>query len=330
MSNVLITGGGGFLGLHLASKLLGQGHRVSLLDNFQRGVKDIAFREVLRHPNASLFTGSCLDEGLLSRLPRDFDNIFHLAAIVGVRNVESSPSLVITENIRAVDSMLQFASSQRTLNRFLYASTSEVAAGALENFELPIPSPESFPLALTDLTRPRSSYALSKMAGEALCHYAEVPTTIFRPHNIYGPRMGLSHVIPELLKRAYEAPTGSGIPVSSIHHTRTFCFVEDAVEMLSAIMKEKSCEDTTLNIGTQEPEMSIEGVAKICFSVVGKEQFVLNAGEDEGSPVRRAPDMTLLESLIGAVPRTSIEAGISRTFDWYREMFRDLESPLSK
>lgn len=324
LSNVLITGGGGFLGLHLANNLLSKGFQVSLLDNFQRGVKDIALRKVVEHPNASLITGSCSDSSLLSRLPRDFDTIFHLAAIVGVRNVESTPRLVITENIKAVDSMLEFASNQRKLDRFLFASTSEVAAGALENFELPIPSPESYPLAITDLARPRSSYALSKMAGEALCHYSELPTTIFRPHNLYGPRMGLSHVIPELLKKAHEAPASSGVPVSSIRHTRTFCFIEDAVEMLVAIMAKKSCEGATLNLGTQEPEITIEELATLCFAAVGKEQFVLDAGVDEGSPTRRAPDMKLLESRIGTLPRTPIESGIIRTFQWYRNTFPDL------
>ena len=85
---------------------------------------------------------------------------------------------------------------------FVFASTSEVYAGSLEHFGLPIPTPETAPLGLPDLGRPRTTYMLSKIYGEALCRHAGLPFTILRPHNLYGPRMGMAHVIPELHARA--------------------------------------------------------------------------------------------------------------------------------
>ena len=305
------------MALHLANRLLAGGYAVHLVDNFLRGVQDEDLRVVLARPEVTFSEIDCLDAAAVAHLPTDFDYIFHLAAIIGVGHVEERPADVVTDNLYLLENLLDHADRQDRLTRFMFPSTSEVYAGTLEHFDLPIPTPESTPLAVTDLCRPRTSYLLSKVCGEALCHFRPVPTTIFRPHNVYGPRMGTVHVVPGQLKKAYEYPAGSAIPVPSIEQTRTFCYVDDAVEMLMRMMESPACEGQTMNLGNQEPEVTIREVVEICYRTVGKNQSIDPKPAPAGSPARRCPDMSQTISLIGDSPSVSLEEGIRRTYDWY-------------
>ena len=151
----------------------------------------------------------------LADLGSDYTHVFHLAAIVGVGHVLERPYATLRDNVRLLDVVLDFARRQSALARFLFASTSEVYAGSLEHLDMPVPTPEDTPLALPSLAHPRTSYMLSKLYGEALVRHGGVPFTIFRPHNVYGPRMGLSHVVPQLLEKAHRAPDGGTLEVFS-------------------------------------------------------------------------------------------------------------------
>jgi nucleoside-diphosphate-sugar epimerase len=215
--------------------------------------------------------------------------------------------------------MIDFARKQKKLARFLFASTSEVYAGTLKYFNLTFPTPEATPLAITDLSLPRTSYMLSKIYGEALCQQSGLPFTLFRPHNVYGPRMGMAHVIPEQLRNAHEAKNREKIDVYSANHTRCFCYIDDAVEMLFRMMVNDGCEGKTLNLGTQNPELQIKEVVQKCFSVVGKELLINEKPATQGSPIRRAPDMKETSSLIGFESKVNLYSGIEKTYDWYKK-----------
>jgi nucleoside-diphosphate-sugar epimerase len=317
MNNALITGGAGFLGLNIARTLLDHGFRVVLVDNFSRKSKDLEILAVLKHPKCDLLELDLTEDKNLSSIGDGFTHVIHLASIVGVRNVEANPENVVHSNVKMMKNMIQLSRNQKNLQRFLYASTSEVYAGALENFNLEIPTPESSPLALSDLKSTRTSYMLSKILGEHLCHLSGLPMTIIRPHNIYGPRMGLSHVIPEQLKSGYFSPPQSEVLAQSIHHTRTFCFIDDAVDMIYRILQSPACEGKTLNVGSTGPEIAIGDVVQICLDVVGKNQRV-QAGEDNpGSPARRRPDVSQTTNLIGKLNNTPLKEGIGETYKWY-------------
>jgi UDP-glucose 4-epimerase len=314
----LITGGAGFIGLHLAQRLAAAGHTLHLVDNFARGVEDSELSALAKLPNVELFKKDVLAPGALDDLPADYDYVYHLAAIIGVANVMKRPYAVLGDNVTMLLALLAFARKQSKLRRFVFASTSEVYAGLLENFELPIPTPESVALGLPDLKHPRTSYMLSKIYGEALCHQSGLPFTLVRPHNFYGPRMGLSHVVPELLKRAYAAKDGDALEVFSVDHRRTFCFVEDAVTMLELSAASERCAGETLNLGTQSPEITIGELAQKVIETVGRRLTIVPKPATSGSPARRCPDMTKTAELTGYRSRISLEEGLSRTFAWYR------------
>ena len=159
---------------------------------------------------------------------------------------------------------------------------------------------------------------LSKIMGEAMCHQSNVPYTIFRPHNIYGPRMGMAHVIPEQLKKAFDAKPEDELGVHSADHTRTFCYIDDAVEMLLRMLETKSCVGQTLNVGTEFPEVTIREIGEMCAAVSGKNLNIKELSPTPGSPQRRAPGMQLARDLLSIEPQIGLEEGVKKTWDWYR------------
>jgi UDP-glucose 4-epimerase len=318
VSRVLITGGGGFIGAHLARHLADRGDEVDLIDDLSRGRLDADLTALLERPNVRLIEKDVLEPGALDDLSTDYGLIFHLAAIVGVANVLNAPERVLRRNVELLLVVLDLAARQKNLERFVFASTSEVYAGTLELGELPLPTPEDSPLTVADPKLPRTSYMLSKIYGEAMSFQSGLPVTVVRPHNVYGPRMGLAHVIPELLKRAYEAEDGGTLDVYSVEHRRTFCHVSDAVEMISRAARAPEGAGRALNLGKQEPEIPIGDLANLIIEVVGRRLEINPLEPHPGSPSRRCPDMTRMTRVAGYTAQMSIEDGVRDTYDWYR------------
>lgn len=315
MSRVVITGGAGFIGYHLARRLILDGNQVVLVDNFSRGNLDQGLRTLLEHSECSI-----LDVNLVQEALPDIDTsvVVHLAAIVGVDNVTANPYAVLDKNTRALLQVLAWSATRPNLEHFLFTSTSEVYAGSVELALCPVPTPEESVLAVKNPRDARSSYLLSKIYGEALCAHSELPHTVVRPHNVYGPRMGMNHVIPQLLLKAWKAPSDGVLEVSSIAHTRTFLYVDDAVAHLSKIVSSPA-EGNVLNLGNQGPEISIAELAETVIKAVGKNLTVAETPPTPGSPPRRAPDTSAFRKIYGDVSPVSLKEGVARTLDWYRK-----------
>jgi UDP-glucose 4-epimerase len=318
MKRVLITGGAGFIAYHLARHLSEHAYEIDLLDNFSRGVKDDDLQALVSRPGLRLIDGDLLDPRVFESCDGSYELIFHLAARVGVGHVLRSPYRVLADNVAMQLNLLSWLPSQTKLKRVLFASTSEVYAGTLERYGLTFPTPEGTALTLSDLSQPRTSYALSKIYGEALMHQSGLPFTILRPHNIYGPRMGMSHVIPELLHKVYRALPDTPLKVFSINHRRTFCFVDDAVTMIRMIAESDKCQGQTVNIGTSSPEVTMGELAELILKVVGKSLRIDPQPATAGSPERRCPDTSFIRSLVSPEATISLEDGIRRTFAWYK------------
>lgn len=318
MSKFLVTGGAGFLGERIASALLADGNEVHILDNFSRGQNDQALKTLAVTRGASILQEDLLAPDALSSLSSDYDFIVHLAAIVGVQNVLERPYDTLHNNVLMHQAALHFARRQKLLKRFVFASTSEVYAGSLRLGDLPVPTPENVTLTLTPLHEPRSSYMLSKIYGEAMLLHSGLPFTIVRPHNIYGPRMGMAHVVPQLLEKAHKARPDSFIEVFSVDHRRSFCFIDDAVEMMKRLLDAPAALNQVLNLGAESPEVTVRRVAEVVITAVGKPLAIRPMPSTPGSPVRRAPQMTRMTEATGYVPRIGLEEGVGRTYDWYR------------
>lgn len=319
MTKLLITGGAGFIGFHLSRKCANVGLQVDILDDFSRAVKDPELDSLLAEPNVRCISCDLTTPDDIAGIDTDYQFIYHLAAIIGVQHVLNRPYDVLTKNVEMLSQVIEIARKQIDLRRLVYTSTSEVYAGTLKYFELPIPTAEDTPLTITATAKARTSYMLSKIYGEAMCQHSNLPYTIIRPHNVYGPRMGMSHVIPELLKRALDKQEGESLTVYSVSHKRTFCYIDDAVEMLYRIVQNENCKDVTLNLGSQGPEVSIGELAQIILEAVGKDLTVEYGPVTSGSPSRRAPDMSRALALTGFQAKVGLREGVVKTFKWYNK-----------
>jgi nucleoside-diphosphate-sugar epimerase len=315
---VLITGGAGFIGFHLARSLVAAGYQVDLLDNLGRGVRDAELEALLDGGNTRLLKADLCDGTAVAALDDDYRHIYHLAAIIGVVHVLGRPYDVLRDNTLMLANVIDLGRRQKALERLLFASTSEVYAGSLASLDLPVPTPETAVIALPDLSQARTSYMLSKLYGEAMCLQSGLPVSIIRPHNVYGPRMGMVHVVPELLHKAYRAADGGELPVASVHHSRAFCYVDDAVTMIRALVEAPAGVGQVVNLGKQDEEVTIGALAEVLIATVGRALRVAATEVTPGSPSRRCPDMARMESLTGVVAQVGLKEGVARTFAWYR------------
>ena len=316
---ILITGGAGFIGGHLAKSLSSDGEEVHLLDNLKRGVRDKFIEDCIAGGSVSLVYGDLNDLDSMASLDTDYDVIYHLAAIIGVGHVLQRPYEVLTANVRMTENVISLAKRQKNLKRLLFSSTSEVYAGSLVYMDMPIPTPETMPIALTNLSEPRTSYMLSKLYGECMCNMSQLPVTNIRLHNVYGPRMGMSHVIPELLYKAWGLKDGASLDVYSVDHMRTFCYVSDAVRMMRGLIDSPVAEGRTVNIGNQSPEITIGELAQVVVSTVGRNLELVPKPATPGSPSRRCPSTELLNELTGISGLVDLRSGVQQTYNWYLE-----------
>lgn len=328
-ARVLITGGAGFVGGFLCRELTRQGCSVHLVDNLARGRRDTFLEELLGTGRVELFERDLSDRETLADLGDEYSHVFHFAAIVGVQNVLERPYATLRDNVALLEAALALARRQRDLARFVFASTSEVYAGSLQHLEIPVPTPEDVPLALPDLAHPRTSYMLSKLYGEAMVQHAGLPFTILRPHNVYGPRMGMAHVIPQLLEKAQRLQLGEKLEVFSVDHRRSFCFIDDAVEMIVRATGEPNGANQVLNLGSQGPELPIGDLAELILRTVGRDVPIDARPATPGSPPRRCPDMSRMTELTGYRARISLEEGCRRTWEWYRKWVFEPGEPRS-
>jgi len=317
MKKVLITGGSGFVGFHLASTLLARGERnITLVDNFSRGRRDAEVEGLLKGGNVRLLELDLADPASYRALGGGYDEVYHLAAVIGVRNVMERPWDVVRVNALATILLLDWFRSGGGA-KILFSSTSEAYAWTRLFHEIPVPTPETVPLALTDLRLPRSSYAGSKIFGElAVTHAcADRPFVIVRYHNVYGPRMGWQHVIPEIIGRLEDGE--NPLVVFSPGHTRAFCHVDDAVRATIACMETPAADGGTFNVGNDREEISVRELVGAIMQTVGRVVPTIEKDAAHDPVARRCPDLSRLRSVLGYEPVIPLKEGLQKTAAWY-------------
>lgn len=315
MPKALIIGGKGFIGLHLANKLLEDGYWVDILDLSDDPKSDLELKKTCQSPKARFLENKNKDGTLPDYLDLDYTHIVHLAAILGVQNVLKNAFSVLDLNVALTSSALKIGKAQTKLRQFIFASTSEVYAGTLEAGKLVIPTPEDSQIVLPDLDKPRTSYMLSKLYGEALTKQSHLPYSIIRPHNIYGPMMGYRHVIPQLLQKAF-ASNGS-LEVFSPTHTRSFCYISDAVKQICMLMSHENAIEKTINVGTEAAEITMYQLAEMIVKEVNSNLEIVKMPDTFGSPKRREPDMSLCAKLTNFRSEIDLLSGLQKTKAWY-------------
>jgi UDP-glucose 4-epimerase/UDP-glucuronate decarboxylase len=250
-----------------------------------------------------------------------------LAAVVGVRNVETDPARVVRVNTLSLLHLLDWMPGQGEV--LFFASTSETYASGVAAGHLPVPTPETVALGVPDVAAPRFAYAASKILGEAaVIHTARargLHAVIGRFHNVYGPRMGTDHVIPELALRALRRE--DPFRVFGAEQRRAFCHVADAVEAMTRLMTTEAAWGQVVNIGNDAEETPIADLVALVLRTARFAPTVEARPAPAGSVARRCPDIARLRGLTGFAPKIGLEAGVAETFDWYRQWWERAGRP---
>ncbi len=319
MTHTLITGGAGFIGSHLAEQLLSAGHTVTVIDDLSTGaIENLdACRE---NPRFHYHIDTIMHYSLMAELVDRADEIYHLAAAVGVRLILDKPIHTISTNIRGSEIALELAA--RKGRRVIIASTSEVYGKGSK-----IPFGEEDDLVLGATSRPRWSYACSKAIDEflALAYYREhnLPVVVVRLFNTVGPRQTGRYgmVIPRFVQQAL-----AGEPITVYGdgtQTRSFGHVLDVVKGLRGLMNEPAAVGRVFNVGN-DGEISMTDLARL---IVEKAQssselrfipFEQAYDENFEDLQRRVPDLSRIRAIIDYQPRFDIEEIVEQVIAYQR------------
>ncbi len=304
----LITGGAGFIGSHLADRLLNKGHHVSVIDDLSTGsIRNI--RHLKNNHAFSYVIDSVMNTRLLAELIDEADAVFHLAAAVGVRLIVESPVHTIETNVSGTETVLKTAAKKK--RPVLVASSSEVYGQSVD-----FPFKEDGNLVLGATTKSRWSYACSKAIDEflALAYFKEkgLPTVVARLFNTVGPRQTGRYgmVIPTFVDQAL-----SNSPITVYGdggQTRCFCHVADTTAGLEALLAEEKAYGRVFNIGaTQEVSINnlAETVKKICKSSSDIIHVPYDEAYEEGfeDMKRRIPCISKARDLVGWQPELNLD-----------------------
>ena len=318
---ILITGGAGFIGSHLAEALLEAGHEVFALDDLSTGCID-NIAHLKGHPRFHYTIDSVFNEPLVAELVDRASVVFHLAAAVGVKLIVQEPVHTIETNVHGTEVILRHASKKRKL--VFIASTSEVYGKSTA-----VPFKETADLVLGATTRHRWAYACSKALDEflALAHWKErqLPVVIVRFFNTVGPRQTGQYgmVVPTFVHQAL-----AGEPVTVFGdgmQSRSFTYVGDVVRALLKLMVEPRAVGEVFNIGNTE-EVSILGLAERVKALTGSVSPIVTIPYDQAYEAgfedmpRRAPDLTKIRELIGYEPAVGLDEIIRRVVASQRDV----------
>ncbi|HET7746901.1 MAG TPA: SDR family oxidoreductase [Vicinamibacteria bacterium] len=306
--NVLVTGGAGFIGSHLAEALCARGHRVRILDDLSAGRLDNvrAFRR-----DVELLRGDCADPAAARRAVKGVEVVYHQAAVPSVARSVKEPLLSHRTNATATLVMLD-AARQAGVRRFLYAGSSSVYGDSKA-----LPKREDMP------PRPLSPYGVGKLAGEHFVrifhHLHGMETLTLRYFNVYGPRQNASSPYSGVISLFVTALLDGRPPV--IHgdgrQSRDFTYVADAVDANLRALTAKGLEGQHVNIAGGR-RVTLRDLLGVLAGELGVEARAKRGPARPGDIRHSQADISAARRLLGYRPRTDLRQGLRRTVEWYR------------
>jgi NAD dependent epimerase/dehydratase len=308
---VLVTGAGGFIGSHLAERLVELGADVSALVRY---TSTGTWGWLDRSPHKDqidVILGDIRDQDAVLRMMQGVEIVFHLAALIGIPYSYHAPLSYVRTNIEGTVNILQSA-LRCNVERVLQTSTSEVYGSAIS-----VPINETHPL------QGQSPYSASKIGADKIAesfHLSfNLPVVIVRPFNTFGPRQSARAVIPTIVSQALSQ---SAITLGNLEPTRDLSYVSDTVNGFVKAAESPKALGEVINLGTGR-EISIGQLAETILQMMGKRLPVVNEEQrvrPKGSEVDRlCADNSKARELLGWEPQHTLEEGLARTIEWISE-----------
>lgn len=312
MSKILVTGADGFIGSHVVEDLLANGHDVIALAQYNSFGSRGWLEDIPNHRNLSCVVGDIRDSEFCNKITKNVDSVIHLAALIGIPYSYVSPRSYLETNISGTFNICQ-SSLENELSSVVILSTSEVYGSALS-----VPINEKHPL------QPQSPYSASKIGADAIAqsffNAFNLPITIARPFNTFGPRQSRRAFIPSVISQILNG--ADEIKVGDISTSRDFTFVKETAKFIRLMSERGPKDGTAVNIGTSN-EFTMRQVIQIIQDVLGT---TIKIVEDKArlrpsnSEVKRLVcDNMKLQSIFGETPQEWVVPGIEETVSWIRK-----------
>ncbi len=317
---VLITGGGGFLGVSLAERLVKDNQVVLLDTNFEKNT--FAYSSLKGNKNIELAQVDILNAPEVSRNAQDAQIVVHMAAMVGVQEVLSNALYTLDVNYIGTSNLLKAVAQNPDCQRVVCFSTSEVfGAGAFG-------IAEDGNTVLSSVQDVRWCYCISKLASEhlALSYYRQknVPSVVIRPFNIFGPKRVGDHVVLRFILKALKNEDlevyGDGTQI------RAWCYVDDFIDALVRCLEVKEAVGQAFNIGNARNTLTIYELARKIIALCNSKSKIIFKALDFTDIDIRVPNIDKARKFLGYEPQIDLEEGLSRTIDWIRQNADELES----
>lgn len=323
--NIFITGSEGFIGSHLTEKLLKAGHNLKCLVqyNFQNNYGWLDHLDKNIKKNIEIVTGDLRDTDLISKyVGKKTEAIFNLAALIGIPYSYIAPQSYIETNMMGTLNLLNAAKNLKNLNTIIQTSTSEVYG-----------TPKKLPITENHALSAQSPYAASKIASDqlALSYYKSfnLPVSIIRPFNTYGPRQSLRAIIPTIITQIINKKI---IKVGSIFPTRDFVHVSDTVLGFLKTLNCKKAIGEVINLGTGY-EISIKNLISTISGIMRKEIKIISNSERKrpiNSEVLRLKASNLkAKKILNWQPlytgKSGLKNGLHETIEWYKNQINLLK-----
>ena len=311
MNKVLVTGADGFIGSHLTQALLAEGCEVRALAQYN-SFNNWGWLEDISHPALEVVTGDVRDPNFCRHIVKGVDTVFHLAALIAIPYSYVAPDSYVDTNVKGTLNICQ-AVRDEGVSRLLVTSTSEVYGTARY-----VPIDEKHP------KQPQSPYSASKIGADAIAlsfHNAfELPVTIVRPFNTYGPRQSARAIIPTIITQI--ADGAREIKVGDLTPTRDFNYVEDTAAGFIALARCGEAIGKEVNIATGREVSMADTLSSIARLMDADVKWVTDPQRlrPAGSEVfRLLGDNSLITSLTDWRPRHTLDDGLRKTIDWFTQ-----------
>lgn len=313
MKRAFVTGADGFIGSHLVEELLQRGYTVKALSQYNSFNYWGWLEDVAKHPKLEVITGDIRDAHFCKESIRNVDVVFHLGALIAIPFSYSAPDSYVDTNIKGTLNVLQAARENGGI-RVVHTSTSEVYGTALY-----VPIDENHP------KQPQSPYSATKIGADAMAlsfyNAFELPVTIARPFNTYGPRQSARAIIPTIISQI--AGGVKEIKLGDLTPTRDLNFVKDTCKGFILLAESKDTIGKEINIATNS-EISMRGVLDLIREMMHSDVTFVTDEQRLRPPksevFRLLGSNKLIKTIVGYEPSYSLKQGLQETINWFQNV----------